>query len=133
MIWVGRLLKKIICTNMIKTKIKKLPGRVYFVEASNGDSTVLIAMDIYYTDGQTVRWFDTVKERVMGIEKVIDKKRGHFVFERAEAEGGGKYTFVPMTLKTYNQKVKKNILVPQEAVDEEEMLKAFEATHKNAW
>lgn len=117
---------------MAKTKIRKLPGRVYFVESSNGDPTVLIAMDIY-TDGRIIRWFDTVKERVMGIGKIIDKKGDHFVFERVDSEGGGKYIFVPMTLEIYNQKVKKHILIPQEVVDEEQMLKAFEETRKNAW
>ncbi len=117
---------------MAKTKIKKLPGRVYFVKASNDDTSVLIAMNIY-TDSRTISWFDTVKERIMGIEKIVDKKSDHFVFERAHSEGGGKYTFVPMTLKIYNQKVKKNILVPQEVTDEEEMLKAFEKTRESAW
>ncbi len=117
---------------MPKTKMKKLPGRVYFVEASNGDSTVLIAMNIY-TDGKVIRWFDTVKERVMGIKKITDKESDHFVFERAESEDGGKYTFMPMTLKIYNQKVKKNILVPQEVTDKEKMFRAFEETYKDAW
>lgn len=117
---------------MAKTKIRKLPGRVYFVEASNNDASVLIAMNVY-TDGRIIRWFDTIKERVMGIEKIINQKANHFSFLRAKAEGGGKYTFIPLTIEIYNQKVKQHILVPQDVSDEEKMLKAFEETFKDAW
>lgn len=116
---------------MRRANVTKLPGKVYFVQASN-DSTVLIAMDVV-TDGEIVCWFDTVKQRVMGIEKILDERPDHFVFERASGQGGGIYTFVPMTLALYHEKVKPHILVPRTFDSEEEMLRALESTRKDAW
>jgi len=111
--------------------MEKLIHRVYYV-FSEKDSTVLIALDIYFNE-RNVRWFDTIKERIMTIEKVIDPSHEHFAFKRVSAEGGAVYTFVPMTLEIYNNKIKHRILSPQELTDQEKLLLAFEETRKNAW
>jgi len=110
---------------------KSIPGRVFFVSSSS-DSTVLIALDVV-VQGAYIRWFDTVKERVMKVKEILDKNPAHFVFEREEGEGGGMYTFIPMTSEIYNEKVKRHLLAPQDFADEEAMLKAFEETRQNAW
>jgi len=110
---------------------QKFSARVYYV-FSKDDDTVLIALDVS-VDDKWVRWFDTIKERMMGIGKIIDPNPRNFVFERALSEGGKTYTFIPMTLAIYNEKVKGHILVPQDFTDEESLFKAFEETKNNAW
>ncbi|MBI4276777.1 hypothetical protein HY629_02980 [Candidatus Uhrbacteria bacterium] len=109
----------------------KLPIRVYSV-SSDRDETVRIALGVTY-DQQRVQWFDTVKERRMRAASIVDPSPDHFVFERAAEEGGGTYTFIPMTLAVYNEKVKAHIVIPQEFTDEESMLRAFEKTQTEAW
>lgn len=116
---------------MPETNNQKLPGRVYFVESA-ADDTVRIALDVT-NDGTYVRWFDTIKERIMKIEKIVDENLEHFVFERAKDEGNGTYTFVPMTLEIFRAKVKQHILIPQDFKNEETMLKGFEETRNQAW
>lgn len=109
--------------------MEKLSSRVYYV-FSDTDSTVLIALSVQFNE-KNVLWFDTIKQRIMAIEKIVDSSHQHFVFERALIEGGGIYTFVPMTLEIYNNKVKNNILSSQEFTDQEKLLLAFEKTLKN--
>ena len=62
-----------------------------------------------------------------------DDTDDYFTFERDRNEGGGTYTFVPMTLKIYNEKVKSRLFAKKDFINEEEMLKAFEETIKDAW
>ena len=109
----------------------KLNGRVWHV-SSDKDDTVLIGMDVEY-DERYVRWFDSVKERIMGIEKVEDPRSEHFVFHRRADEGGQTYTFEPMTLALYNQWVKHRLLIPRDMTDEDAMLKGLESSRTNAW
>ena len=69
----------------------------------------------------------------MRVEKIIDLGPPNFIFNRSLDEGGGIYTFVPITLEIYNDKVKRHMLVPREFTDLEELLLAFEEARKNAW
>src|SRR3989344_8420668 len=109
-----------------------LESKVYFV-SSEKDETVLLAMGVEINESEkTIRWFDTIKERLMYYELIVDFDRKHLVFERSEKEGGGVYTFVPLTTKIYDEKVKKRILIPKDFKSEEEMLEAFEETKNNA-
>jgi len=112
-------------------KERKLPARVYYV-FSPEDKTVLLAMDVLI-GGNTIHWFDTVKERIMHISKIQKEIPTEFIFERSEQEGGGMYTFSPLTLSTYTKKVKNHVLIPDEFQNEEEMFRAFEKTRGNAW
>lgn len=105
--------------------------RVSYV-ASDRDDTVLVAMDVSY-DEKTIRWFDTVKERVMTIGRIIDTNPDHFVFERAASEGGGTYTFVPMTLERYRNHVRDRLVLKREFDNEESLLAALEQTRAEAW
>lgn len=110
-----------------------LESKVYFV-SSEKDETVLLAMDVEINENEkTVKWFDTVKERLMYYELIVDSDHKHLVFERLEKEGGEIYTFIPLTLEIYDEKVKNRILIPKDFEFEEEMLKAFEETKNNAW
>ena len=111
--------------------MEKLPKRVYYV-SSDKDDTVLVALDVEF-DNKKVRWFDTIKERIMRAEKIIDSTPQKFIFNRDLSEGGGTYTFVPMTLEIYNDRVKQHMLVPREFTDLEKLFLAFEEARKNAW
>ena len=115
--------------SMPEPSSQKLPGRVYYI-SSNQDATVLLALDVTI-EGGYVCWFDTIKERIMEIARIADQNTSHFVFKRLD--WGDTYTFMPLTLKIYSEKIKQRILVPQDFPDEESMLQAFEKTRKNAW
>jgi hypothetical protein len=111
---------------------QKLPGRVYYVSCPE-DNTVEVAMDVRIA-GDTVSWFDTIKERLMKIERIInDSHPDYFIFKRNVEEGGGVYTFVPMTLQLYNERVKRHLLAPKDFTDIEQLLKEFEDTKNYAW
>ena len=115
------------------SNFSKLSERVYYVVCPK-DDTVLVALDVLIdSEPRMIEWFDTVKERKMRVGKIIDNNQKHFVFERAEDDGGGEYTFVPMDLKIYDKSVRGHLLFKREFTDEEEMLKAFEGTYENAW
>lgn len=108
---------------------QNLPGRVYYISCQS-DDTVLVGMDIAIRMG-TVRWFDTVKERAMEIEKIVENSQSGFAFER---KGGGVYTFVPMTLEVYEDKVKRHLISPPDAFNSlDDLIKSFEKTKEKAW
>jgi hypothetical protein len=109
----------------------KLPARVYYV-SSPDDNTVLLALDVNILS-DAIHWFDTVKERVVHMAQVQAEYPAEFTFKTPDQEGGRTYTFTPLTLEVYNNKVKSEVLVPQEFSSEEEMLSAFEKTHENVW
>ena len=108
-----------------------LPKRIYYVE-SLGDLTVCVAMDVKVLDDR-ITWFDTVKDRGMHIEKVIDSNPGHFVFIRKGAEHPQTYTFLPMTLELYEAKVKPHLINGSDFETIEDLEAAFEATKNDAW
>jgi hypothetical protein len=117
--------------NIEKNRKETLPGRVYHV-SSAGDDTVSVAMDVTI-DGDVIRWFDTIKERIMTTKEIKPDAAGALVFVRAEEEGGGTYEFFPMTLELYNGKVREKLLAPKDFGNLEDLLAAFEETKKNAW
>jgi len=112
--------------------ITKLPERIYYVSAP-GDDTVLVALDVEIRDN-VARWFDTVKERVMEIKETVNDNPKHFVFKRDITGGEGDfYTFIPMTLDIYNEKVKSRLLKPRDFKNINEMASEFEKAKKNVW
>jgi len=108
-----------------------LSRRVYYV-SSLKDESVLLAMDIKIEE-DLVRWFDTVKERIMRIDRIVENSPGRFIFERSEKEGGGTYIFTPLTMQIYREKVKSKLMLPKEFENEEDLFFAFERTRDNAW
>src|SRR3989344_9177487 len=111
--------------------MKILANKIIYYVSCPSDSTVLIAMDLMLTESNQLTWLDTVKERSMAVEKVLENTENSFVFERSREEGGGIYTFVPMTLAIYNEKVKEHLLSPGDFKSEEELIEAFEKTRSN--
>jgi hypothetical protein len=101
--------------------------------ASPEDTTVLIAFDIRMEGDNFISWFDTVKERRMRVGEIIEDTPECFVFRRNDGQQKSTYTFMPMTLDIYNEKVKHKILIPKAFADEKEMQRAFEKTKENAW
>lgn len=110
---------------------KKLPARAYYV-SSPEDNTVLVALDVKIS-GNTIRWFDSVKERAMNIGQIVAESPDSLTFQRAQQEGGATYTFEPLNLDIYRQKVKDKLLSGRECENEEQMLEALEKTRLNAW
>jgi len=110
---------------------EKLPATVYFV-ASETDDSVLVGMDVQRT-GPWMSWFDTVKERRMMAEAILDRNPEHYSFRRAAQEGGHTYTFMPMNLDTYNTSVKPKLFNGKEFPDEQSMISAFLEAKNNAW
>ena len=108
-----------------------LNHRVYYVFSPEDDS-VLLALDIKISN-DLIKWFDTVKERIMYIDEIFDDNPKHFVFKLKDKNNIGVYTFLPITLKIYEEKVKNKILIPQNFSNEELMLRSFEETKENAW
>jgi hypothetical protein len=56
-----------------------------------------------------------------------------FTFRTPSDEGGKIYTFTPLTLETYKNKIKNKLPSPRDFDNEEEMFRAFEETKKNVW
>ncbi|MDO8496716.1 MAG: hypothetical protein Q7S43_04695 [bacterium] len=118
---------------MISGETIKMTDKIYYV-TSDIDDSVLIAMNIIVDPFEkTVIWFDTVKERIMELEEVIDHNPDHLVFKRLSKSMSGIYTFIPMTLDIYNSKIRNKILIPRDFNNEEEMTAAFMETKNNAW
>lgn len=109
----------------------KLPNRVYYVSSPH-DETVLLAM-LTQHNGSIIRWFDSVKERCMYIKKIMVNNENQFEFERADDEGGGVYTFTPVTLEIFNTHIKSRLLSPQQFDDKEKLLQTLEDTINSAW
>jgi len=113
-----------------KMEKKSLDG-VYYVFSSK-DNTVLLAFDVEIND-DVIRWFDTIKERVMRATSIMEENINKFVFQRAEEEGGGIYIFMPLNLEIYREKVKDRLLSGREFEDEEQMFAAIKKTKESAW
>ena len=114
-----------------ENKEKKLQHPVYFVKSEN-DSSVLVGMDVRIS-GNSITWFDTNKDRIMGIEEIIKDDNAEFEFKRSQSEGGGTYSFSKMTLDIFRNEVKDKLIFKEDAESEEEMIKKFEETKNNAW
>jgi len=93
-----------------KRGVERLPADVYYVHSAE-DDTVLIGMDVEIVrgdDGILAHWLDTVKERRM-LALATETRGDVFVFTRVEKEGGGRYSFTPMSLEIYNLSVKEKL------------------------
>lgn len=113
-----------------RERVEKLPGAVYLVECET-DETVLVAMRLEvvrrFSEGEEfilVKWFDTVRERVMRA-KLVWRVGECLAFERLETDGGGKYYFTPLTLEKYYSEVKDSLVLGEDFTSEAEMIEAF--------
>lgn len=113
-----------------RERVEKLPGAVYLVECET-DETVLVAMQLEvvrrFSEGEefiSVKWFDTVRERVMRA-KMVWRVGEYLAFERLESDGGGKYYFTPLTLEKYYSDVKDLLISGEDFTSEAEMIEAF--------
>lgn len=113
-----------------RERVEKLPGTVYLVECET-DEAVLVAMRLEvvrrFSEGEefiSVKWFDTVRERVMRA-KLVWRVGECLAFERLGADGGGKYYFTPLTLEKYNSEVKDSLVLGEDFTSEAEMIEAF--------
>lgn len=113
-----------------RERMEKLPGAVYLVECEN-DDTVLVAIRLEvvrrFFEGEEfilVKWFDTVRERVMRA-KLVWRVGECLAFERLETDGGGNYYFTPLTLEKYYSEVKDLLVLGEDFTSETEMIEAF--------
>lgn len=113
-----------------RERVEKLPGAVYLVECET-DETVLVAMQLEvvrrFSEGKefiSVKWFDTVCERVMRA-KLVWRVGEYLAFERLADDGGGKYYFTPLTLEKYYSEVKDSLVSGEDFMNESEMIEAF--------
>ena len=113
-----------------RERVEKLPGAVYLVECET-DETVLVAMRLEvvrrFSEGEefiSVKWFDTVRERVMRA-KMVWRVGECLAFERLTDNGGGKYYFTPLTLEKYYSEVKDLLVSGEDFRSEAEMIEAF--------
>ena len=118
-----------------KDSTEKLPAPVYYVESPN-DDTVLVALDVTIKhrvfdnkDNILVSWFDTAYDRNMEASEII-KQGDNFAFKRSEQEGGGVYSFTPMNLELYYNKVKSHLIAGSDFTNQEDMINAFQRTTK---
>src|SRR3989344_7972532 len=103
----------------------KLPQFIYHVESAE-DSTVLIAINLEHRQSQKVlAWFDTVKERIMEYKTIEISPTNTIHFTRATPLGDMSYSLRPLTLKLYEEKVKKHLISPKPFQTEDEMHKAL--------
>ena len=100
--------------------------------SSLDDPTVLIGIEVIIREN-VISWFDTVRERMMKVGCVISETSGEFVFERVKEEGGGTYTFIPLSLDIYRTKVKSHTASREDFETEEDLFLALETTKKYAW
>jgi hypothetical protein len=111
---------------------EQLPASVYYVKSPE-DDTVLVGMDVEISrrgGDTTVSWFDTVKERRMGAE-LVSEDMDNFTFKRLEQEGGGTYSFVPMSLDVYDNSVKSYLQNGKDFDNQEDLTAAFLETKKD--
>ena len=113
-----------------RERVEKLPAAVYLVECET-DEAVLVAMQLEvvrrFSEGEefiSVKWFDTVRERVMRA-KLVWRVGECLAFERLPDDGGGKYYFTPLTLEKYYSEVKDSLVSGEDFTSEAEMIEAF--------
>lgn len=111
--------------------MRGLPWPICYV-TSQSDKTVLYALDVEMVE-DTIRWIDGARERFMSIDNIVEDTTSRFVFQRAQSEGGASYTFVPMTLAIYHEKVMPYILMPQTFTSEEDLYGALREARRNVW
>lgn len=115
---------------------RKFEDQVFYV-TSRKDETVLVAVGLTVKKGliegdkvYLLRWFDTVYWREMAASE-LHEQDGYISFKRIEAEGGGVYYLIPMSLEIYNNLVKNELFNSREFRDEAEFRRAFLAMVKS--
>jgi hypothetical protein len=78
--------------------IINLQPNLYFVESS--DSTTLLAYNLK-EEGGYITFFDSVKNRFMKYNKIIENTEDRFVFQRDPSEADFIYTFRPFKYEDY--------------------------------
>lgn len=107
-------------------------NKIYFVQ-SDQDKTVLVAIDLVIdTDQRNVSWFDMNKERMMYFDE-IQNDGENIRFLRAQSEGGGEYSFQPLTLDIYKTNIAPRLDQAEDFSSIDEMKAAFSRTKENAW
>lgn len=115
------------------TSREKLPEPVYYVESPE-DNTVLVAMNVTLENDASIgnvyiiSWFDASRERIMIASKIYRREGGIFSFDRHPEDNSGSYTFTPMNLEIYKNKVQEQLVSGSNFTNEEELIKAFLST-----
>ncbi len=110
---------------------ERFPAPVYYVESPT-DDTVLVGIGVQLR-GDMLTWFDTVKERTMLVDKIIEESPKSFIFQRDRQEGGDAYSFQPMTLEIYSSSVQKQLIDGKTFQNQDAMIEAFLETQNDAW
>ena len=105
--------------NVETTKEFIKSDQIFYVSA-DGDSSVLLAIDVKI-EGEYISWYDTVKYRTFHVDSQLSSVGGGVIFT---SEGRG-FNLIPLTLETYRQKVKSNLLKAQEFATQGEMESAL--------
>ncbi|GEM_PF-594566 len=106
-----------------------LPAPVYFVESPD-DEAALIGINVKIDKKlRSVSWFDTVRERTRKVETISYGDDGVLLFTAQNGYDDNernmeKFRMSPMTLETYNEKVKEK-MGWREFDNENEMIQAF--------
>lgn len=106
-----------------------LPAPVYFVESPD-DEAALIGINVKIDKKlRSVSWFDTVRERTRKVETISYGDDGVLLFTAQNGYNDNernmeKFRMSPMTLETYNEKVKEK-MGWREFDNENEMIQAF--------
>jgi hypothetical protein len=107
-------------------------NEVYFVNSPT-DGTVLVAMDLQIDQQQKmISWFDTAKERKMRYDS-LSGGEDNYSFNRSVEQGGGEYTFQPLTLDIYNSQVASHLIGAKEFDNVNQLKEALLKTKENAW
>ncbi len=107
-------------------------NQLYYVTSST-DETVLLAIDPIM-DNDTITWFDTNKERIKPILKIIDDSEEKFSFiSRNGLEASDQYVFTTLTVDLYEQHVKQRLKDPRPYQNEQHLFDLLLATKKSAW
>ena len=110
---------------------ERLPAEVYFV-TSAADDTVLVGLNVELMEEENgdrkVQWFDTVKERAILVDGITKMDDTEIVFKREAKDGGGEYSFKPMTLETYEGSVKDKLMAASSFANQSDMEEAFKST-----
>lgn len=96
---------------------------MYYVESPQ-DGSVRLAIDVIWNqDSNTISWFNTLRTITFSVAEVLSANPEYFTFARAEAEGGGLYTLMPLSLEIYNKKIKPALRQPPHFDNEGQLFK----------
>ena len=98
-------------------------SRVLYV-TSDSDPTAVVAYDVIISNGN-IFWYDGYRMRGMLIGQIVKDEMNEFIFKRRAEEGGGRYTFIPMTVEIAKTKLKDLIDKDARIESEEDIIKYF--------